>query len=124
MKKQENKSRKEIVIHVTDANQAILGYIGCRIIGDGKMQELQTEKDGTATFEPQPIDTIELFHIYYSDEVSVFDVKGTKDNYFEFTLLPHLGTVYFKDFMLTTGEDELTGGHPLLEKDKIYTYVR
>jgi hypothetical protein len=109
---------------VTDKNQAILGYIGCEIYGDGKTQALQTEQDGRVTFESQQVDTIILYHKFFSDDVSVFPLQKSNANFFEFTLQPWLGTIYFKDFILTVNKDGLTGGHPLKHDETQYTYTK
>ncbi|HUM47438.1 MAG TPA: hypothetical protein PLD84_10940 [Chitinophagales bacterium] len=124
LERQEHRKQKGIVIQVTDKNKMILPYVGGIISGKGKTQEMQADQEGTITFESQPVDSVSLYHQFFSDELSVFPVKGTTDNYFEFTFLPHLGTVFFHNFTLTVSKSELEGGHPLLEKDKTYHYVK
>lgn len=121
--KQEHRNSKQIIIQVTDANTTIIGQVGCIISGGGKTQKIQTEQDGTATFEPQQVDSIVLFHLYFSDEMSVFPAAGD-DNYFEFTFQPWLGTVFFKDFSLAVNKEGLTGGHPLLKEEREYSYAK
>ncbi|MEO6168012.1 MAG: hypothetical protein ABIO46_02950 [Chitinophagales bacterium] len=124
LEKQQHRKQKGIVVQVIDKNTMILGYMSCMISGDGKTQELQTNNEGEVTFEPQHVDSISLYHQFFSDQLSVFPVKDTADNYFEFAFLPHIGTVFFNNFTLTLDKNELTGGHPVMKDDKEYRYVK
>lgn len=124
LEKQEHHKQKEIVVQVKDKNKMLLGYIGGILSGDGQVQELQSDNDGVITFAAQTADTISLYHQFYSDALSVFPVKDQKANYFEFTFLPHLGTVFFQNFILTPDQQELTGGNPLMKKEQLYHYAK
>lgn len=124
LEKQEHRRQKEIVVQVKDKSKMLLGYIGGILSGGGQVQELQSDNDGVITFAAQTTDTISLYHQFYSDALSVFPVKDQKANYFEFTFLPHLGTVFFRNFILTPDKQELTGGNPLLKEGQVYHYVK
>ncbi|MEP7129457.1 MAG: hypothetical protein ABI729_11340 [Chitinophagales bacterium] len=124
LEKQDHHKQKGVVIQVKDKNTMILGYVGCIVSGAVNVQELQSNNDGTIVFESQTIDTISLYHQFYSDAISVFPVKESTDNYFEFTFLPHLGTVFFNEFVLKIDNKKLTGGNPLLKKSTEYLYQK
>ncbi|MBK9731892.1 MAG: hypothetical protein IPO83_11510 [Chitinophagaceae bacterium] len=124
LEKKDHRKQTGVVIQVKDKNTMILGYVGCIVSGAGNVQELQSDNDGTIVFESQTIDTISLYHQFYSDVLSVFPVKESTDNYFEFTFLPHLGTVFFNNFILTIDQQGFSGGNPLLKKDTVYQYTK
>lgn len=124
LEKQERRRQKEIVIQVNDKNKMLLGNIGGIVTGGGKVQELQSDNDGIISFAAQTPDTISLYHQFYSDSLSVFPVTDPKANYFEFTFLPHLGTVFFRNFILTPAQHGLTGGNPLMKEGKDYHYIK
>lgn len=122
VKQGRSKKQEGSMIKITDANTFLTGYVGCIMAGEGRIEELQSDQDGIATSSLKTIDSITLYHLFYSDQLSVFPVENAENNQFEFTFLPHLGTVYFRNFNLLVIDRELAGGHPLLEKGKIYYY--
>ena len=122
--RQDHKKQKGIVIQVTDKNTMLLAYAGGIVSGDGNKMEFQTDQQGNAIVNLQTADTISLYHQFYSDQLSVFPVKDKKHNYFEFAFMPHLGTVYFKNFILEWKEQELSGGNPLLKEGAAYHYKK
>ena len=110
-------------VQIIEKNEMLLRYVYCFLKkGQGETQAKTNEK-GIATFEVNNADSITLIFQFSPERSSTFAIYNKQHNYFEFRFEPWLFEVFFKDFPLKIGNDELTGEHPLLEKNA-YTYKK
>ena len=108
-------SSKKFAIKITDANKQVLPYVSAFV--KGKKTELQERANGEGEieFSNADIDTIYLHHEIWSNDPVAIPVDDKKKNYFEFRINPDIVNVVFKDIVLTPGDNELVGSHPLME---------
>jgi hypothetical protein len=103
-----------ITIRITDSNEMVARYMYCIIRGGGQQQESAFNSDGTLSFTPQPVETIELLFEFCPEKTSVFSLQAKDYDYFEFRSEPWIMELFFENFKLQTEEDGLNGAHPLL----------
>lgn len=111
-----------ISIHIPGSRD-IGRYLHCIIKGGGQEQEASFETNETASFKPQPIDSIELLFEFCPEKTSLFKIETKDHNYFEFKFEPWFMDLFFEDFRLKAAPDRLTGAHPLLNGDS-FVYLK
>jgi len=110
-------------IKITEKNEALLRYVHCFLKkGKEEIHEVTNQK-GIATIPLANADSLTLIFEFAQERSSSFPITNKQDNYFEFRFEPWAFEVFLKDFKLKIGYEELTGGHPLLEKDE-YQYKK
>jgi hypothetical protein len=111
-----------ITVAIKDNNNALLHYVQCRIRTSTGIKELTTDQDGVARFAKEPTDSLALLFILCPDRFSSFSVSANQ-NYFVFGFEPWIVEVFFDHFLLLFENNQLSGGHPLLEGTK-FRYER
>jgi len=112
-----------ITVQITEKNEALLPYVYCFLKKGQEETQAKTNNKGIASFTVNNADSITLIFQFSTERSSTFPIANKQHNYFEFHFEPWLFEVFFKDFPLKIGIDELMGEHPLLEKNA-YTYKR
>jgi len=110
-------------VQIIEKNEMLLRYVHCFLKKGQEETQAKTNEKGIATFAVNNADSITLIFEFSPERSSTFPIPNKQHNYFEFRFEPWLFEVFFKDFPLKIGNDELTGEHPLLEKNA-YTYKR
>lgn len=114
----------EVIIQISDPNEMILRYIHCWLKTAGGIIEGDSNEKGFLTFEAGDVESVSLIHQLWPDRISVFEVANPGDNYFAFTIDPHIADVEFNHLELHIEDEKtLTGGHPLWE-GKIFRYLK
>jgi hypothetical protein len=107
-------SKDSINIWVINSNQMVSRHLYCIIRGGGREQQGHFGNDGMIRFEQQPVESIELHFRFCPEKTSVFTIEAKEHNYFEFRFEPWIMELFFENFRLQTGNDRLSGAHPLL----------
>ena len=104
-----------ITIRISEENEIFLKSVYCIISGGGKTQESISDAKGMISFQPQEIDSIQLLFEFCPEKRSVFTIKGSADNSFEFRFEASMMDVFFNKFRLKSEPTQLSGPHPLMK---------
>jgi hypothetical protein len=110
-------------VQITEKNEALLPYVYCFLKKGQEETQAKTNNKGIASFAVNNADSITLIFEFSPERSTTVPIVNKQHNYFEFRFEPWLFEVFFKDFPLKIGNDELTGEHPLLEKNT-YSYKK
>jgi len=111
-----------ITIVIKDNNNTLLHYVQCRIQTRTGIKESTTNQEGVARFAKEAADSLALLFILCPDRFSSFPISSNQ-NYFVFGFEPWIVEVFFDHFPLLFENNQLSGGHPLLEGTK-FRYER
>ncbi len=110
------------LIKIIDNNKNILRYVyGSLKFFDTTIEE-KTDEEGVLKINRKGVENISLVFEFSPEKISNFKVNK-KDNYFEFRMEPFITEIFFENFHMKIGTDELKGTHPLLD-EKEYTYEK
>jgi hypothetical protein len=115
-------SSKKITVQITDANKQVLPFVSILLKGKNTELYAKANGEGEAVFSNADADTIYLQHEIWTNEPVAFALKDKTKNFFEFRINPDIVNVVFKDIILTAGDNELTGSHPLMQGE--FHYVK
>ena len=114
----------KVVIQVTDPNPMVLSHVLCGLETQDSIFEGQSDREGYIVFDKMPVKNIFLMHEFWPDRASVFPVADSENNFFIFTIDPHIVEVEFKGVVLHLVDDVLEGPHPLLKPDRVYRFEK
>ncbi|MBV6440400.1 MAG: hypothetical protein DYG98_12800 [Haliscomenobacteraceae bacterium CHB4] len=125
LKESKKTSDNQVVVQISDPNEAILRFVRCRIkTADGILEAGSNENGRIAFTGNGVVEAISLVHELWPDRFSVFEPGNHGDNYFAFTIDPHIADVEFRRLILHIEDAKtLTGGHPLWE-GKVFRYLK
>lgn len=112
--KSEKRVGNKFIIQIAEQNELVKRYVFARIAGAGKMQEAVADEDGMIEFTLQAVDSIELIFQFCPEKVSVFKLKASGDNYFEFRFEPWMVEFFFDGFKLKRDAGGISGANPVL----------
>lgn len=116
-------SGDDITVQITEKNRNLLPYVFASLQKENKESWQPSSGDGLVQFPKQEIREISLQFEFCSEKISTFAGVNKKHNYFSFRFEPWIAEVFFNDFDLKTGDDGLTGGHPLMKGNQFH-YAR
>ncbi|MBI5856809.1 MAG: hypothetical protein HZB42_04085 [Sphingobacteriales bacterium] len=108
-----------IFIQIIEKNKNLLPYSYASFQKDVQESWTPANGEGMIRFPEQPFSEISLLFEFCPEKISRFSVKDKSHNFFSFRIEPWLAEVFFKNFILTAGNGELKGRHPLLKGDQL-----
>ena len=102
-----------LTIRIVDKTTQILNHIECTIRYQKGLRQAMTNSGGVARFQAEKADSILLMLDLCPEKYTAFVVNPAKD-YYEFTIEPWIGEVFFEEFALKWESNSLNGRHPLL----------
>ncbi len=109
-------------IKIVDSNKNLLRYVYAYLKFSDTTLEEKTNDEGELEIPRKGVENISLVFEFSPEKISNF--KGGKDyNYYEFRMESTITEVFFENFQLQIGSDELKGKHPLLD-EKEYVYEK
>ena len=107
-----------ITITIQDKNTMLLPFVYA-FTGELKEGEYPTKADshGMIKLSGSNADTLYLLFELVPERVSSFAIDTKTRNNFVFTFEPWAVEVFFKDFELTIDGNDLTGKHPIINKE-------
>lgn len=114
---------KNTVIRIADPNENILRYVFVRVKSGAAVKEGFVDQQGYFNYQGNQPDSINMMFEFCPEKISSFPITTKDHNYFEFRFEPWLFDYFFNNFILDIAEDELKGGHPLLQ-GKEFSYIK
>ena len=122
---QRSTNDEQLILHITDPNPMVLPYIYASVqTTSGNILEGQCDQEGYVRFDKAVPQHISLIHQFWPDRFSVFDIEPGENNWFEFSIDPHIVDIDFNGLVLHLDQDALNGPHPLLEPGQTYRFVK
>jgi len=105
---------KGITIQISGSNEYVNKLVHAIARSGDKEEQAAASADGKIHFTMAAADDISLLFEWCPDKRTVFAVKDTACNFFEFKIEPSVMDVLFTDFRLQLDKKGLTGPHPLM----------
>jgi hypothetical protein len=112
-----------ITVKLAEKNTMILPYTDVTIRAGDKVLRQTTDSHGEAHFPLQSVTGIALLFRLCPDRASVFNIKNSRHNFFEFRMEPWIAEIFFENFSLQLAGKELSGKHPLLQ-GQVFRYEK
>lgn len=109
-------------IKIIGDNKNFLRYVYGHLKFSDTTIEENSNEEGELKIPRKGVENISLVFEFSPEKISNFKVDK-KDNYYEFRMEPFITEVFFENFHLEIGTNELKGRHPLLD-EKEYTYEK
>ena len=106
---------KGITIQISGSNEYVNKLVHAIVRSGDKEEQAAASGDGGIHFNMATADSIVLLFEWCPDKRTVFAVKDTAHNFFEFKIEPSVMDVLFTNFRLQLDKEGLTGPHPLME---------
>ncbi|MBC7850694.1 MAG: hypothetical protein H7Y31_13215 [Chitinophagaceae bacterium] len=121
--KSEKRDIPGITVKISGSSINFLQHVFAILKTGDKAEDVQANSNGIMQFTATTADSIELLFEFCPEKSSVFNLKGSSHNFFEFHFEPSIMDVVFNEFSLHLGNDEMTGPHPL-DPQKEFTYKK
>lgn len=121
---QRNTGEPALVLRVTDPNPMVLPYIYAQVQTAKGMLEGKCNQEGYIRFDKAVPQRISLIHEFWPDRFSIFEIAPSDNNWFEFSIDPHIVEIDFNGLVLHLEQDALSGPHPLLKPGQAYRFVK
>ena len=99
----------DVNIKFVQTNPNMFHFIFAVLIVNGKRFMQKANEEGEITFLNTKADMLEVYFKWCPDKVSIYDVKGTTNNYFTFSPKSNLMDVNFKETKLQFTGKEMSG---------------
>jgi hypothetical protein len=119
--KSEKEGNKKASVTVKENNTMLLSYIHVKFTGEKESEPKKLDESGTAVSADKDVTKITLYFELCPERTYEFLPMQKGDNIFEFSIDPSIFEIYFDNVILKSGDNTLTGKHPLLRGDA-YTF--
>ena len=107
-----------VTVKIQDGNPTLLRHIFCSLQKGVEGTWLQMNHEHEVQFPKQETGSVSLLLGFCPERFSAIPVPSANHNHFSFRIEPSVMEVFFENFSLQVGENELAGKHPLMEGDQ------